>query len=172
MSMVARLYRDLYVDGCLPRCDDDAVGEHVSGHAECVMAVNGARVLVVEDEPAMRDMLQRMLERADFRVECVANGVSGLARLEAGGVDLVLLDLMLPEMDGLEFIRQVRERQGERHVPIIMVTGSVSAADRAAGFAVGADDYVLKPFRTQALIDRVRAWTSRSGTTDPTTNPC
>jgi DNA-binding response OmpR family regulator len=125
------------------------------------MAPSHSLVLVVEDDPAMRDMLQRLLERAGFVVECAANGETGLARLEAGDVDLVLLDLMLPELDGLEFCRQVRERQHDRHVPIIMVTGSVNAADRRAGFAVGADDYVLKPFRTQALVDRVRAWTSR-----------
>jgi DNA-binding response OmpR family regulator len=125
------------------------------------MAPNPSLVLVVDDEPAMRDMLQRMLERAGFAVACAADGAAGLARLNVGDVDLVLLDLMLPGLDGLEFCRQVRARQGGRHVPIIMVTGSVNAADRRAGFAMGADDYVLKPFRTQALVDRVRAWTSR-----------
>ena len=124
------------------------------------MLPNQPLVLVVEDEPAMRDMLERMLERAGYGVTCAADGAEGLARLEAGDVDLVLLDLMLPQLDGLEFCRQARERQ-ERHVPIIMVTGSVNAADRRAGFAMGADDYVLKPFRTQALVDRVRAWTRR-----------
>jgi DNA-binding response OmpR family regulator len=131
------------------------------------MALNRPLVLVVDDEPAMRDMLQRLLERDGYAVECAADGAAGLARLNAGDVDLVLLDLMLPEIDGLEFCRQVRERQQERHVPIIVVTGSVNAADRRAGFAVGADDYVLKPFRTQALVDRVRAWTNR-GAPDPT----
>jgi DNA-binding response OmpR family regulator len=128
------------------------------------MAPNRPLVLVVDDEPAMRDMLQRLLERAGFGVACAADGAVGLVRLDGGDVDLVLLDLMLPGLDGLEFCRQVRERQRGRHVPIIMVTGSVNAADRRAGFAMGADDYVLKPFRTQALVDRVRAWTSHGST--------
>jgi DNA-binding response OmpR family regulator len=127
-----------------------------------MMALDRPLVLVVEDEPAMRDMLQRMLERAGYGVACAADGAAGLARLDAGDVDLVLLDLMLPQIDGLEFCRQVRERQQDRRVPIIIVTGSVNAADRRAGFAMGADDYVLKPFRTQALVDRVRDWTTRA----------
>jgi DNA-binding response OmpR family regulator len=158
MALCSRLHIDLLSRGC----DDDSEERGGAGHEEDMMAPNRPLVLVVEDEPAMRDMLQRMLERAGYGVECATDGVAGLARLEAGDVDLVLLDLMLPQLDGLEFCRQVRARQQERYLPIIMVTGSVNAADRRAGFAVGADDYVLKPFRTQALIDRVRAWTSRS----------
>ena len=116
-------------------------------------------VVVADDEPAMREMLQRLLERAGFRVETVADGAAALARVNQGGVDLVLVDLMMPQVDGLQFCRQVREREHARHIPIIILTGSVDAADRRAGFALGADDYVLKPFRNQAVIDRVRAWT-------------
>jgi DNA-binding response OmpR family regulator len=128
-------------------------------------------VLVVDDEPSMRVMLERLLERADCEVACAADGADGLTRLAAGGVDLVLLDLMLPQIDGLEFCRRARQQEQVRHIPIIMVTGSVNAADRAAGFAAGADDYLLKPFRTQALVDRVRTWTSRGADRPRETGP-
>ena len=115
-------------------------------------------VLVADDDPDMRALLRRLLERAGFRVELVADGAAALARLEGGGVDLVLVDLMMPQVDGLEFCRRVRESEQTQHVPIIMLTGSVNAADRRAGFALGVDDYLLKPFATQAVIERVRAW--------------
>ncbi len=116
-------------------------------------------VLVADDDADMRHLLQRLLERAGFRVETAADGAAALARLALGGVDLVLADLMMPQVDGLEFCRRVRESEQARRIPILMLTGSVNAADRRAGFAYGADDYLLKPFRNQAVIDRVRAWT-------------
>src|SRR4051812_41007819 len=116
-------------------------------------------VLVADDDPDICALLQRLLERAGFRVETAADGAEALARVESGGVALALVDLMMPQMDGLEFCRRVRESEREHRVPIVMLTGSVNAADRRAGFALGADDYLLKPFRNQAVIDRVRAWT-------------
>ncbi len=122
------------------------------------MELQSPLVLVADDDPDMRALLRRLLERAGIRVELVADGAAALARLEAGGVDLVLVDLMMPQVNGLEFCRRVREAEQEQHVPIIMLTGSVNAADRRAGFALGVDDYLLKPFHTQAVIERVRAW--------------
>jgi CheY-like chemotaxis protein len=116
-------------------------------------------VLVADDEPAMRIRLQRLLERAGFRVETVADGAAALTRWQLGGVDLLLIDLMMLRVDGLELCRRVREREQEPYVPIIILTRSVNAADRRAGFALGVDDYLLKPFHNQAVIDRLRAWT-------------
>ena len=80
---------------------------------------------------------------------------------------LALVDLMMPQIDGLEFSRRVRESEQEHHVPILMLTGSVDAADRRAGFALGADDYLLKPFRNQMVIERVRAWTHTAESAQP-----
>jgi CheY-like chemotaxis protein len=124
-------------------------------------------VLVADDDPAICALLRRLLERAGFRVETAADGAAALARLASGGVSLVLVDLMMPQIDGLEFCRRVRESEQEPRVPIILLTGSVNAADRRAGFALGADDYLLKPFRNQAVLDRVRAWTHTAATAPP-----
>src|SRR5579883_924749 len=111
-----------------------------------VMETERPVVLVADDDADMRHLLQRLLERAGFRVETAADGAAALARLALGGVDLVLADLMMPQVDGLEFCRRVRESEQARRIPILMLTGSVNAADRRAGFAYGADDYLLKPF--------------------------
>ena len=115
-------------------------------------------ILVVEDEPATREMLQELLEEEGYAVETAVAGAAGLARLEAGGIDLVLLDLQLPDMHGLELCRQVRARQGAVSPPIIMLTSLESEQERHAGFAAGADDYVVKPFRIVDLLDRVQVW--------------
>jgi DNA-binding response OmpR family regulator len=115
-------------------------------------------VLAVDDDPEMFSIIQGVLKPAGYEVECALDGAAGLARLEQGGVDLVLLDLGLPDMDGLAWCRAVRAREQGDYLPIIMLTGLVSAADRHAGFAAGADDYVTKPFRLEELLDRVGAW--------------
>ena len=115
-------------------------------------------VLVVEDDPAMFEVIRGALEPAGYEVASALDGAAGLARLEQGGVDLVLLDLGLPDMDGLAWCRAVRAREQAGYLPIIMLTGLVSQADRHAGFAAGADDYVAKPFQLEELHDRVGAW--------------
>jgi DNA-binding response OmpR family regulator len=117
-------------------------------------------VLVVEDDPAIVDLLQELLASGGYQVEHATTGLAGLARLQAGGVDLVLLDVDLPDISGLDLCRAVRAAPGagDGYVPIIMVTGMVNAAACRAGFAAGADDYVLKPFDLQELLARVAAW--------------
>jgi DNA-binding response OmpR family regulator len=117
-------------------------------------------VLVVEDDPATVDLLQEVLAPAGYRVEYAPDGRAGLARLQAGGVDLVLLDVHLPELSGLDLCRAVRAAAGadDGYLPIIMVTAMVNAAARCAGFAAGADDYVLKPFDLQELLARIAVW--------------
>src|SRR5688500_1769987 len=97
-----------------------------------------ARVLVVDDELMVRDVLSRYLERGGFEVETAADGERALAALEARPPDLVLLDLMLPRVDGFEVFRRVRAR-GER--PVIMITARGHTTDRIAGLETGADDY-------------------------------
>jgi len=112
------------------------------------------RVLVVDDEPMVRDVLARYLEKEGFAVEVAEDGERALAVYEAMSPDLVLLDLMLPKLDGLEVFRRIRERTA---TPVIMLTAKGEETDRVVGLKLGADDYVTKPFSPREVIARVRA---------------
>ncbi len=116
-------------------------------------------VLVVDDDPQLCEMVQRALGRASYSVHCVARGADGLRWLEAQEPDLLLLDLMLPDVSGLDLCHQVREQTREVYLPIIMLTGVLDPERRRECFAAGADDYITKPFAIGDLLDRVRAWT-------------
>lgn len=124
----------------------------------------GARVLVVDDEPMVRDVLSRYLERGGFEVEAVADGERALAAFEASRPDLVLLDLMLPRIDGFEVFRQIRARASS---PVIMITARGQTTDRIVGLEIGADDYVSKPFSPAEVVARVRSVLRRSSATAP-----
>jgi DNA-binding response OmpR family regulator len=113
--------------------------------------------LVVEDEPATRELVAEVLTTMGYEVETAADGGTALGRLDAD-IDLMLLDVMLPGMDGFEVCRRVRAAESDQHLPIIMLTALASDAQRHAGFAAGADDYLTKPFNTQELLDRVHVW--------------
>jgi len=112
-------------------------------------------VLLVEDEASIADLVRLYLERDGFRVVWRTDGPSGLAAVDAERPRLVLLDLMLPGMDGFEVTRALRERGGR--VPIIVVTAREEEADRVLGLELGADDYVTKPFSPRELVARVKA---------------
>ncbi len=111
-------------------------------------------ILVVDDEQSYRDALQVALQREGFLVETAADGPEALARFDATRPALVLLDVMLPKISGVDVCRDIRSRS---RVPIIMVTARNSEIDAVVGLEVGADDYVTKPFRLRELIARVRA---------------
>src|SRR2546430_6022140 len=113
-----------------------------------------ARVLVVEDEESFSDALSYMLRKEGFEVSVAATGTSALTEFDRTGADIVLLDLMLPEMSGTEVCRQLRSRS---HVPIIMVTARDSEIDKVVGLEIGADDYVTKPYSPRELVTRIRA---------------
>jgi PAS domain S-box-containing protein len=115
-------------------------------------------VLVVEDDPTIREVVQALLESAGDAVVAVADGLAALAHIEAGGVDLVLLDLMLPDVNGLELCRRLRSYENGAYLPIIMLTALSGETDRHAGFGAGADDYIAKPFEADELLDRVDVW--------------
>jgi DNA-binding response OmpR family regulator len=115
-------------------------------------------VLVVEDDAIICEIVQELLQIEGYAVECASEGQAGLERLRAGSVDLVLLDVMLPGVDGLELCRRMRAAEGDVYLPVIMLTASSGEAQRHAGFEAGADDYVTKPFDTAELVDRVRVW--------------
>jgi two-component system response regulator RegX3 len=118
-----------------------------------------ARVLVVEDEAGLADSVRYSLESEGFEVIVADSGVSGMEAARTSGPDLVLLDLMLPEMSGLDVCRQIRSFSD---VPIIMLTAKDSEADKVTGLELGADDYMTKPFSMRELIARVRAHLRRS----------
>jgi signal transduction histidine kinase len=113
-------------------------------------------VLVIEDDAAMAEFLGDILEPVGYAVEIAPSAPAGYVRIEAGGIALVILDLLLPELDGLELCRRVRARLDAVYLPIIMLTAL--ADQRHAGFAAGADDYVLKPFNVNDLLARVQVW--------------
>ncbi|MEU5937796.1 response regulator transcription factor [Micromonospora sp. NPDC047548] len=113
-----------------------------------------SRVLVVEDEESFSDALSYMLRKEGFEVSVAATGPSALTEFDRTGADIVLLDLMLPEMSGTEVCRQLRQRS---HVPIIMVTARDSEIDKVVGLELGADDYVTKPYSPRELVARIRA---------------
>jgi two-component system response regulator ResD len=113
-----------------------------------------ARILVVEDEPSIAEVVSLYLRRAGYHVTVVDDGEKALDSLARGLPDLVVLDLMLPKVPGLEIARWLRE-QGD--TPIIMLTARREEHDRIAGLELGADDYVVKPFSPQELVSRVRA---------------
>jgi DNA-binding response OmpR family regulator len=126
--------------------------------------MNQARILVVEDEPSIREVVSLYLRRAGYQVTVVPDGQAALESLSAQLPDLVVLDLMLPGVDGLEITRWLRER-GD--TPIIMLTARREEQDRIAGLEMGADDYVVKPFSPQELVSRARAVLRRTQGTAP-----
>jgi two-component system response regulator RegX3 len=111
-------------------------------------------ILLVEDEPALAESIQYSLEREGYRVVVASDGERGLERFRAEAPILVLLDLMLPRVSGLDVCRTVR---AESTVPIVIVTAKDSEADVVTGLEIGADDYITKPFSTRELVSRVRA---------------
>jgi DNA-binding response OmpR family regulator len=124
-------------------------------------------LLVVEDDRDIRDLLRRYLERAGYAVLTTASGAEAIGLLETGTVDLVLLDLGLPDIDGREVLDAARAR---RSLPVIVLTARSSVEDRILGLRQGADDYVTKPFSPTEVVLRVAAVLSRGRTGDPSSD--
>ncbi len=119
------------------------------------IAVTPQRILIVEDDLAIAAFVQTALEREGFVAEAVERGDEALQRVEAASPDLVLLDLMLPGIDGLQLCQAIRRRPA--YIPIIMLTAKDDDVDKIVGLELGADDYITKPFKTRELIARIRA---------------
>ncbi len=124
-------------------------------------------VLIVEDEPDIRRLVDFHLTRDGFRCRAVASGTEALAEVRRALPDLVVLDLMLPEMDGLEVCRRLRGEPRSATVPIIILTARADEVDRIVGLELGADDYVSKPFSPKELVARVRAVLRRTHPREP-----
>ncbi len=124
-------------------------------------------ILLVEDEASLAESIRYNLEREGFRVAVAPDGNRGLERFRADRPSLVILDLMLPEMSGLDLCKLIRE---ESQIPIIMLTAKDAEADKVAGLELGADDYVTKPFSMRELVSRVRAQLRRAGMADAVGN--
>jgi len=120
----------------------------------------GQTILVVDDDPTVSDVVRRYLERAGYAVTLSADGLDALAKYERARPDLVVLDLMLPGIDGLEVARRLRATPDG--VPIVMLTALGEEADRVLGLELGADDYVTKPFSPRELVLRVQSVLRRS----------
>jgi two-component system, OmpR family, alkaline phosphatase synthesis response regulator PhoP len=120
------------------------------------------RILVVEDDPDIGELVCRYLEKAGFTAELVTSGAAGLTSIAASPPDLLVLDLMLPHVDGLEICRAVRANDKTAAVPIIMLTARAEESERIVGLEIGADDYIAKPFSPNELVARVRALLRRA----------
>ena len=112
------------------------------------------KILIVEDEHQLARFIQLELEHEDYETDVAGDGRQGLSLAESGDFDLVLLDIMLPELNGLEVLRRLRK--AENNVPVIMLTARDSVMDKVSGLDMGADDYITKPFAIEELLARIR----------------
>ena len=121
--------------------------------------MDAARILIVDDELSLRRLMRLYLVKAGFAVEEASTGLQALAALRRGHIDLAIVDVMLPEVDGFEVVRRARRNSS---IPIILLTARGEEASRVAGLEIGADDYVVKPFLAHEVVARVRAQLRRA----------
>ena len=120
-------------------------------------AMAGERILLIEDEPDIAEVLQYNLEKEGFQVELASRGDAGLEAVRRESPELILLDLMLPGLDGLELTRLLKRDPSTAHLPIVMLTARSEEVDRIVGLELGADDYISKPFSPREVVLRVKA---------------
>src|ERR1700752_4867196 len=121
------------------------------------IAMAKPRILIIEDERALTDVLAYNLQREGYETSIAHDGQEGLRKAQMQIPDLILLDLMLPSLDGLHICRELRSGERTRHIPILMLTAKAEETDQVVGFSMGADDYVTKPFSVKVLLQRIKA---------------
>src|SRR5215813_2325655 len=121
------------------------------------------RVLIVDDDPDIQRLVSYNLSQAGFQVLSASTGRSALDSVQKQPPDLIILDIMMPDVDGMEVCRTLRQRENSRRIPIIMLTARSEEIDRVVGFELGADDYVMKPFSPRELVLRVKSIFRRIG---------
>ena len=141
----------------------------MTGRVPPVWHPEGMHVLVVDDDQAVRDSLKRSLEYSGYEVSTADDGVQALARLAAVRPDAVIMDVMMPRVDGLEATRMLRAAGND--VPILILTARDAVGDRVDGLDAGADDYLAKPFALDELLARLRALVRRAGTLSESDDP-
>jgi DNA-binding response OmpR family regulator len=119
------------------------------------------KVLFVEDSTSLQRTVSTALRKSGYAVDCATSGSEGLWRAETGGYDVVILDLMLPDLDGLSVLQKIRERASGSEICVLLLTAKDTVADRVAGLRAGADDYLTKPFSIDELLARVEALVRR-----------
>jgi two-component system phosphate regulon response regulator PhoB len=122
------------------------------------------RILIIEDERGLTDVLTYSLQREGYDTIVAHDGPEGLRKAQMQLPDVILLDLMLPGLDGLDVCRELRAGERTRHVPILMLTAKAEETDQVVGFSIGADDYVTKPFSVKVLLQRIKALQRRVDT--------
>ena len=125
--------------------------------------MKGIRILIVEDEAPMRELLQLHLKKEGYVVDEAINGIEAIKKIEETSYSIVLLDVMMPEMDGFEVCRRIRKVS---QVPVIMLTARTQTLDKVEGLKIGADDYLTKPFEQEELFARIEAVLRRYGVDD------
>jgi two-component system phosphate regulon response regulator PhoB len=128
------------------------------------------RILIIEDERALTEVLTYNLEREGYQTVVAHDGQEGLRKAQMLLPDLILLDLMLPVMDGLAVCRALRAHDATKNIPILMLTAKAEETDQVVGFSVGADDYVTKPFSVKVLVQRIKALQRRTEMTGEATD--
>jgi two-component system alkaline phosphatase synthesis response regulator PhoP len=128
-----------------------------AGAAGGAPAERAGRVLIIEDEQDVAELMRYNLAKEGYGVRLVSNGLDGFQQARESRPDMILLDIMVPELNGWEVCRRLKQDPETRGVPVIMVTGRAEEGDKVLGFEMGADDYVTKPFSPRELVARVRA---------------
>ena len=126
------------------------------------MTPEQTRILVADDDRDIRDLITFKLGQAGFKVQAVDDGTAALAAIEADPPDLAVLDMMMPGLSGIDVLRKIRDAERTRSVRVILLTARSRDTDVDAGFAAGADDYVIKPFSPRELLNRVNTALARS----------
>lgn len=127
-------------------------------------------ILVVDDDPEIIDLLRLDLELMGFHVDSASDGLTALKKAEAKTYDLIVLDVMMPKLDGFEVCKRIRATRSSANVPIVLLTAKGTIEDKIRGFNAGADDYLVKPFEFQELMVRMRALFRRTGTLNKEVN--